>query len=50
LHAALTHLGFTDTVSLAITNEQGLDSLDEIKLFTDVEVSGICKALHRPGG
>jgi hypothetical protein len=34
----------------AITLDQGLDSLDEIKLLSDLEVADLCKALRCPGG
>ena len=43
-------IGFTNTASQVIINEQGLDSLDEIKLLTDDEIESLCKVIRRPGG
>jgi hypothetical protein len=50
LRTALVRLGFSVDGAVDITADQGLDTLDEIKLLTDVEVSDLCKALRRPGG
>jgi hypothetical protein len=35
LCTTLTHLGFTAGAALAITDDKGLDSFDEIKLLMD---------------
>lgn len=48
-HWALTRLGFSVHGALAITADQGLDSLEEIKLLSDIEASGLCKALTQMG-
>jgi hypothetical protein len=50
LRTALTHLGFSVDGAVAITEDQGLDSLNEIKLLSDVEVADLCKALRCPRG
>jgi hypothetical protein len=50
LRTALVRLGFSVDGAVDITADQGLDSLEEIKLLMDVEVSDLCKALRRPGG
>jgi hypothetical protein len=50
LRTALTHFGFIVDAAVTITTDQGLDTLDEIKLLLDVEVSDLCKALRHPGG
>jgi hypothetical protein len=46
----LQRMGLSATASVAITEEQGLDSLNEIKLLTDDEVESLCKVVRRPGG
>jgi hypothetical protein len=35
---------------VAITDEQDLNSLDEIRLLIDGKVKDLCTALHKPGG
>jgi hypothetical protein len=50
LRTALQRLGFSQAASLAITDEQALDSLDELKLLVDSEVKDLCTALRKPGG
>ena len=50
LQAALQRLGFSQAASLAITDEQALDSLDELKLLVDSEVKDLCTALRKPDG
>ena len=37
LHTALSHLGFTNAVAVFITDQQGLDSLDEFCPLMDDE-------------
>ena len=39
LRTALVRLGFSVDGAVDITADQGLDTLDEIKLLTEVEVS-----------
>ena len=43
-------IGFSLTASQVIVDEQGLDSLEEIKLLTDDEIENLCKVVRRPGG
>ena len=50
LHAALTRLGFSAKASIFITNDQGLDTLDEVKVITNDEIESLCNAVRRPGG
>jgi hypothetical protein len=50
LRTALVRLSFSVDGVVDITADQGLDTLNEIKLLADVEVSNLCKSLRRPGG
>ena len=50
LRAALTRLGFSAKSAGFITNGQGLDTLDELKVLTNDEIESICKVVWRPGG
>ena len=50
LHADLTRLGFSDKAAGFITNDQGLDTLDELKVITNDEIESLCKVVRRPGG
>ena len=45
----LKRLRFTNDAAKAIVN-QGYDSLDELKLMTDPDVSNLCKIIRKPGG
>ena len=38
LHAALTRLGFSAKAAGFITNDQGLEALDELKVLTNDEI------------
>jgi hypothetical protein len=50
LCTALAKIGFSANAARQITDVQDLNSLEEIKLLQDVEVTDLCKALRRPGG
>ena len=50
LCAALGCLGFTNGTAVFITDQQGLDSLDEFHPLTDDEVENLIKVTHCPGG
>ena len=50
LHTALSHLGFTNAAAVFITDQQGLDHLDESHLLMDDEVENLIKMTHHPGG
>ena len=41
---------FTQEASAALTDQQGLNSLGELRMLTDDECTTICKTLKRPGG
>ena len=50
MRTMLNRIGFTIAASQVIVDEQGLDSLDEIRLLTDDEIDSLCKVIRRPGG
>ena len=50
LHAALTRLVFSAKSAGFITDDQGLDTLDEVKVLTNDEIESLCKVVWRPGG
>ena len=50
LCAALTCLGFSAKAARFITYNQGLDTLDELKVLTNDEIESLCKVVRRPGG
>ena len=50
IQAALQRLGFSIDASISITEDQGLDSLEELAYMTDDKVENLCKVLRRPGG
>ena len=50
LRVALTRLGFSAKAAGFITNDQGLDTLDELKVLTNDEIESLCKVVWRPGG
>jgi hypothetical protein len=50
VRTALARIGFLEAVTQAFTDEQGIDSLEEIRLLSDDEISNLAKLLRRPGG
>ncbi|KAI2507366.1 hypothetical protein MHU86_7086 [Fragilaria crotonensis] len=50
MRAAMTRLGFTEAAAQALVDEQGMDSLEEIRLLTDDEIASLCAVIRRPGG
>ena len=50
LCAALTRFGFSAKAAGFITGDQGLDTLDELKVLTKDEIESLCKVVRRPGG
>jgi hypothetical protein len=50
VRTALVRIGFLEAAALAIVEEQGIDSLEEIRLLSDDEISNLGKLLRRPGG
>ena len=43
-------LGFTQEASNAITDDQGIDSTEEMQYLTDSEVENLCAVVRKPGG
>jgi ribosomal protein S13 len=43
---ALIHIGFTQAAAQAIVDEQGIDSLGEITLLKDEEITTLCKIVQ----
>ena len=43
-------IGFTVAASQVIVDDQGMDSLEEIRLLSDDEVENLCKVIRRFGG
>lgn len=50
MRTALQRLGFTVPAAHAITDDQGMDSLDELRILEDSDVENLCKVVRRPGG
>ena len=50
IRAMLQRVGFSAAAATYITDNQGLDTLDEMKILTDTEVENLCKVIRRPGG
>lgn len=50
MRTMFNRIGFTVAASQVIVDEQGMDSLDEIRLLTDDEIENLCKVIRRPGG
>ena len=50
LCAALARLGFSSKAAGFITDDQGLDTLDELQVLTNDEIESLCKVVRRPGG
>ena len=50
IRAAYVRFGFTNVAATAITDQQDIDSVEELELLSDEEIESLCKALRRPGG
>ena len=50
LRATLTCLGLFAKVAGFVTDDQGLDTLDALKVLTKDEIESLCKVVWRPGG
>jgi ribosomal protein S13 len=50
MRTMFNRIGFTVAAAQVIVDEQGMDTLDEIKLLTDDEIENLCKVIRRPGG
>ncbi|KAI2493979.1 hypothetical protein MHU86_20553 [Fragilaria crotonensis] len=50
MRAVMTRIGFTEAAAQALVEEQGLDTLEEIRLLSDDEIESLIKVIRRPGG
>ena len=50
LRTALTRIGFTATAATYLTDNQGLNSLDEFSFLSEDAVKGLCAVARKPGG
>ena len=50
VRTALVPIGFIDAAAQALVEQQGIDSLQEIRILTDDEICNLCKLLRRPCG
>ena len=50
MRQAFIRLGCSQQAAQAIVDDQGIDSIDELKILTDEEVENLCKVVRRPGG
>ena len=50
MRAAYVRIGLTQEASEAITDEQDIDTCEELGFLTDVEIESLCKTIRRPGG
>ena len=50
LRLAFRRIGFTETGANTITDDQGIDTIDELGYLNTSEALSLCKVLRRPGG
>ena len=50
LQSAYVRIELSTESALVITDTQGIDSMEEIKILTDGEIKNLCKVIRRPGG
>ena len=50
MRQAFIRLGCSQQAAQAVVDDQGIDSINELKILTDEEVENLCKAARRPGG
>ena len=50
MRAMFERIGFSSAAATLLTDEQGIDSLDEILNMKDANIENLCKVLRRPGG
>ena len=46
----LITIGFSQAAAARITDEQDIDSINEIRILADSDVENLCKVVHHPGG
>ena len=50
MHQMFERLGFMTIASNAIIQDQGIDSLEEVRLLESSDVETLCKTIRHPGG
>ena len=50
LRSAYGRIGFSAEAAFVITDAQGIDCMEELKIITDGEIYNMCKVIRRPGG
>ena len=50
MRQAFVRLGFTQQGAVAVVNEQGISTIEELGLLTEDEIENLCKTIRRPGG
>ena len=50
MRVAMVRIGFSEQAAQALVEEQGIATLDEIRLLSDNEIESLCKVIRRPGG
>ena len=50
MRAMFERIGFTNAAAILVTDEQGIDTLIEVRNLADANVENLCKVLRRPGG
>jgi hypothetical protein len=50
IRTAMTRIGFEVEAANLLTDDQGMNALEELALLTDEEVTNLCRVIRRPGG
>jgi len=50
MRAMFERIGFTPAAATLLTDEQGIDSLNEVINMKDASIENLCKVLRIPGG
>jgi hypothetical protein len=43
-------MGYSQVAVTAVVDKQGINSLGELRILKDMEITNLCKVIHRPGG
>jgi hypothetical protein len=50
MHQLFQHMGYSQVAATAIVDEQGINSLDELRILKDKEITNLCKVICHPCG
>ena len=50
MRAMFERMGFTNAAASLLTDDQGIDTLIEVRNMEDANIENLCKVLRRPGG